>query len=1636
MEVDQASPDKGKDKAKEDGKPDRREELDTLRAQMREHVCQRILALADHHEALVFDAKEAYAITHSQNALLDSLVAPLTPGSSGQEMDEKATKLRLHLLALIFNDSKLLKTIDEDRARSLMQALSAVESLEKVSWVSYCLLVAASLFSFSEKLSEVELLEESSLEQGKPTPSGKPIRSLFAQEASAYLGKIVSFLKSSAREADNETLLALYRLLVVVTRRHDLATAFVQAGGLAALTEPIRQGPLERISGCQSYIVMVLRHIIEDPQTLKHVIEQNLRCSVEQMRTQTINTATLLSHNSASVWRDADVFMEVVSETLQIEDYHKHQASAQMSLKGAKTSKNSESQKQASGKKEAAAAEEKSVDGALVSPSKEQTTLQISEQSEAVIAFLLGELMSPTLEVSAPPLAQAKQTFAEHSAQPGHEQGTLVEVQQAEKKDAADMLHFYACFLMQLLAELVASYDSCKLSFMNFHKKRQLGSSSGSIPAKLRTAALNYFFNDLIVPGGAVTDADSTESRNKRALANLAMSVIVALTADTAPHAALKDVNPELISVRKHVLDGLCKAIRDLATTNDSVDAKYGKTSVLAELCHRLLTAKPNDMGMRQNEDLSLHIAKLMLEKNFVAVLTTALADIDLHLPLARPVLEKVLKPLEHLTRVSIRMGRADKKEKGTESSERRGSQYYSSMMSVEEAEEEQMDSSDFDEMDDAINSQDRMRDETPDFYRNSSLGMHTGELEAGAYHDELSEDEMDEDEDDVEMEDYDSEDTGSDLRLVEIPSVSTRYALTDLSCSDESEEDGEVEVVDMLDGEDESDDEDDMDDDDEEEDAWTDEVSARAAFPFVFCLLGQTADLECMLSTAQDDGSDDGSSISGELDFVIDGDETVDGLAPAIMPAMEREDEEDMMFPAPTFAHEDEEEEEEGNPGTPTDGYEGEDFTELELDDLAMGPPPPAMDRFGANWGWANASSGSRANPGAFPTTQGQIDTSADGVVAGAGGRWASRLLEGSSRSTRLPRAIPEDVASHPLLVDRPPDQPAPASGTQRLPRRRIAQVSATGQEGWMSALEAAVGGGASQFLEAVLSRAQGMGMGDEVRLSITAPGNGGTPQVHVDGLTVDAGGQTRQQPRSEKGKDLVTTIQEFVPMSTMARWQQEASIVHGRNVDRLEKATILKNELHNALLPSYWQRRREEIEKEKQRLKVQEEKRKETERKTEAEAKEKQEAENKEQAMKEAQDSSAAGEDVDMDDESQPKLELGSLEQGLAELSDSGNAQEEASSSAAAQPNASSAPEQSAAGSTAPTSGTAALAPSQRTTVTIHGREVDISDSGIDVEFLEALPDDMRQEIVEQHLRDRQTATLTASASSNIAPEFLEALPPDIRAEVIQQELISNRVRAARNAAGESRSQAEEAHEEDERDDEDEDEDEERLTVRPGDARRQGPSIARAARPPLEEATSKPPPRDAIQLLDKSGIAALVRLLFFPQLDGRTAGLHRVLAHLTENSRSRGELLSLLLMILWDGTSGTAAVDKSFAAMSAKIQKSFSTPKALKKSATTPVSTAHNQTPITAPISGTGEEAPYLVAIRCVECLSHLAHHNEQVAHYFLKEEPRQSRKGKGKDRAIEKYGVAPIATLLALLERPVILEHAVLLDNLIAL
>ena len=97
-----------------------------------------------------------------------------------------------------------------------------------------------------------------------------------------------------------------------------------------------------------------------------------------------------------------------------------------------------------------------------------------------------------------------------------------------------------------------------------------------------------------------------------------------------------------------HTLNGTAAAVpRLIVSLLENGEAKYDKLHAIADLCHHLLSVRPGTPS--KLDEGSLHMAKLMLEKNFVSLLTSCLAEVDLNYPHIKTLVNAILRPLEQL---------------------------------------------------------------------------------------------------------------------------------------------------------------------------------------------------------------------------------------------------------------------------------------------------------------------------------------------------------------------------------------------------------------------------------------------------------------------------------------------------------------------------------------------------------------------------------------------------------------------------------------------------------------------------------------------------------------------------------------------------------------------------------------------------------------------------------------------------------------------------------------------------------------------------------------------------------------------------------------------------------------------------
>lgn len=1617
----------------------------------------------------------------------------------------------------------------------------------------------------------------------KSTKSGEGPTSSFVEPSEEELDLIFKICTNVLRcqLCSRHDFLAAIRVLLILTQKHSTAEAFLNSAVPATLLRSFSFKTESR--GCLPYAAMLLRHTVESNIVKQTIMTKEITHFISSHgRVRQADLPSFCRHLVPMAWRDWSTLMETIASTCKlIPNNGTTGGSWLITLNDEKDRKTQESDK-------------KPYDSTLKIPSGEiaGTEMQIDEilptasekhtddepwrpAVDGTMQFLMSELLKAGKDCLAPSSA-ADSTISTHlpaiirppifnqasqgtrmpsleapdvaSTDPSSNSATSNLVASAiaagastklEKADEQQVAAFsHACFIMSWMSELLASYNECKISFMRFHHRKgksparsSAASTFGPADLKSKHEVLSFMLCDLI-PTGPLSQPNTTESQKKSAIASWAIMVLVALCHE--PHAG-KEPSEIVTSVRSFVLSGLARAIQDAIVSEEPVDTRYGRLYALSDLSFRLLTAAPfAQRPSASPSEAPIQIAKIMLEKNFAALLSNALADVDLNFPSVQRLLNSILRPLEHLTKAVTKISRASTDRKNGDNATGPASTIEVESVSPTESSDEG------DEMTSA-------EVDAPDLYRNSALGLYEGELEPGNRDNSphTSEEEDQFDDDDADMDDLDDGGMlgGSDL-------------------SDASDEEGDVTIdmgepdSDTSDGDHEDDDEDDEDDEDEDDDGDDDGEEDDADEEHDD---DDETDLEMEIA---DRGVGSAIVMPQSLENSNDLDEEARNLMNFLnsgAPDLGLPETDDQIITAGEDGGEMEDNLEDEDGGSVADrahaaddAFEGGslDFGDEVVLDTVVGENRAEA----APWSWN----------GVLPfQPRGEIQT----APVGLGGHH-SLLHQATDNVFGRPRAGQQSmgISTHPLLVE-DSSRPSRGEGLNRSHRRMDLRSGSVDQ--WITAIENLLGGGAGQLIEHILGTAAygqrpihiDLGQGPN------GPSLGGVVIDPQRGVVMPVGPQglhsqsSQPPPTSRLDRHLADRVagQTLMPLATLPRWSEEARVFQQISSSSENPAKI-QRAIFNLLSPRAKQAAKEDLNERERFAKIASEARRMREQTTtqatlpatrptaEATPSTARDEENllpmpvdvtgiaESLALVNAsadepslvtpegiQPRSEGNEDADMHDgtdlaSSPPGDEptspanagllpenhamqgvevqddvvevinlarqladrIGSTAEGLSHPDSVEVVQPPSTLDSAAPPLESavdsnaitsdpSNPDQSTAGPSAP---------SDRVTIMINGSEVDITDTGIDPTFLEALPDEMREEVLNQHFREQRPVReeLSVPVPSSISTDFLDALPPEIRAEVIRSEVADQQRRrreedhARRNVASSNNRGAADPGEVDpatflasldpslreavllEQDDgfistlppnllAEVDALRDRVirrqhAVRSGRGRDPLTGLPITSASPIPSVGKKAPVKaDAVQVLDRSGIAALVRLMFFPQ-PLRRHSLQKVLVNLCENSRSRTELISTLLGLLQDGTRDAATIDRSFSQVSSRASKALipTTPKSATK--------LRRETHIGALPHFPGESVPNLIALRCLEALSLLVTANDRVPIYFLTEQEvhvalhkRSAKKGKGKDKG-QTTMTYPIVGLLALLDRASLLKQPNLTESITSL
>ena len=1776
------------------------DDLDEERTLIRKNLIDRCLDVVDLHEDVSFSLAELISAAvpkTGDSTTLRSEIASTLMGSLLSLREEdivsngKKVAAYAHLFGLVIQEKLFYEAAREELADSFGMLLDFIKipelkQDESATWVGPVLLIAERVLAQDEQPQQITWTPPSENSSDNDESVARSEHDpVLSDEKEKLFNALVNMLPRVRK--DNSLALSILRVLVILTRNRTLAKKLGTKSCMQKLFVMIKQLAGVTNEKLQSSFMMILRHVVEDEETIRQVMRSDIRNTFEngprgQNRIDTTHYTRNCSH---LIIREPSIFVEVTNELTTLTKWDPNQRPQMLTLKkqeGEVSSKDTKAVQSTdnSAKDDTTNESTDPIDKQDEEPPKsaEMKTPTV-ENPDGVIHYLLCELLSyKDVEDKEPTAPETTETQGDvemtnddtsvprsNNSTPSPPETVVRKSDKVPFKAEEHPIYIYRSFILYCLNELLGCYNRAKVEFINFSRKAD---PQAMTPSKPRSSVLNYLLHAL-VPTGTLSHSETISYKKKFTTSSWAISVIVALCSKTGERWAGRDQQdttdePELVFVRKFVLEHALKAYRDAMSSTEPLDTKYSRLLNLAEIFNRMLTgeAATTNKGfpLEAFNNSQKQLGRIMFEKNFISALTSSISDIDLNFPGARRAIKYILRPLKMLTQKA-----------------------YDLSMTTDISSSSATQTTDEDEISTAssVTDPDDIREETPDLYRNSTLGlMRSGDQEDSGQSDEDDADEEDDEmfddgfEEEMEYEDErdDDEPVSDDDEegMGEVEGLAADLGPMDIELVEDEE--GSVESVSEEEGGtsvDEDGDEDDMDEDDDVEDPDDDdedhddgvdlEMNPDDMHPVLN--VGDENDdedweeednAEFEPHDAEDEDESSGGPSAAQVLHVLGGERNPQEMINQLINGdvdvdveMDQDYLEDEMPP----------DAEEGThaPGqslfdridlrqTQVEDDDEGDFDEGEyIDDMVFNHnragwspfkefihpssrsnasrtvsgdgcvlpyPLPAetfnsetglasMSRTVSNirpedefddptsmWDWHNQPAppsllrghhhhhhhthhNHHRHGGPFALLRSNHDARAIGrmpfVIPSFQSRGADTDSVSNSYRSHQPRGNQRnDDGANPLLRSRNnPEGEDPSARSARPHGFLSPGIPADDMRGPLGRR----GGRHGIVMPPGMAFPDGMSIINSIIGSLSGPHGHRFPagEISFSLGPVDNGdrGRFANLPRDlelffdrrangprevlSRADDPARAVS-FNPSITIVRWQDEARLLFGS--EYMEKAQRVVNSIFKLLVPPAIEEKKKRDKEEAERKAAEEaeyqrQKAKKDREIQEAKEREEREAREREEAEARRREEEAARQVEPDNNEQNEEMEEEPMEVEGTHVTRRGpNEESTAAESSESRP---------------------------RITYTFRNQELDITDLGIDVDYLEALPEELREEVLQsQVLEQRARAAESGQEATSFDQEFLQALPPDIREEVLRQEALDRRRREREEqrrrtaAASGGPPRAEEMDPASflasldpglrqavlmEQDDNILSQLPEEIAAeaRSYGGRRMDQFMDMTARRPRfgrdilradddgEQTQEKPQRRQIVQMLDKAGVATLLRLMFIPLQGSVKSTMQGILRDVCENRTNRSEVVTLLLSILQDGSYDMTAVERSFSNLSlrAKQPSNQKTPQPpLKRTLT-------GQQPLPA----NTDMSPLMVVQQCLSTLVFLTQYNGHITSFFLSPHDayiniggaRANKKGKGKDMKGARY---PLNSLLGLLDRKLVTESSSVMEQLATL
>lgn len=752
--------------------------------------------------------KESLASAHKE--VVSTILEVLSSLDTSDPENSKAIGAVSHLLALVVQDSGFFGNCFENLAESieLFVSLLKVENAHEAEWYSTVLLIIEKLLTNLD----VPAPEKRTFESSVP----EVISTMIPEIDVNTEAEIYNIISTPVTFKNEMSALGIARLLVHFSKRPARAQQLMETGIISHLLKSLQQ-----FAGCSNYeklqtaIIIILRQTVETPEMIKETMSNEVKAWFSSSRVA--DAMVFVKANYQLVSREPSIFIEVVGELCTFHDsslsssniclkqyaerrYKKAVSSADKMRKeleriekgptsedvpaeSAKDSGPVETAKDEADKRSKEDTPMEDVGGGTAGSgdgtvSSANSKIPCVDKPSGVMKLLLSELFS----------FKKEDIFTSPERTEESLQSAISSNEKMEFKPSEHPNYMYCCAILHAVIELLSSYNKCKLEFLNFSKKdigtnRPLSntgpwSSTNNNPLKPRSFALNVFLHDLL-PTGVLSESNHMVYQEWYTVSSLASAALMnLLTATTEKGRKSKfslevQNDPTLTFIRKFSLDAFAKILKEVHLTHDSVDWRYSLLANVSELCHRLLASRSGFSSIGATGDHvgdGAAIAKIMYDKKFASIFTTNIGQLDLNYPHAKKVVKLSIRFLNKLSRLALDIS--------------------------EELENENRE----DEADeDIVSDSDDYREDTPDLFRNSTLGMF--EVGDNMYD---NEEEIEEDEDsDLQEDEEGMEYDGHDEVISDVDEEESEDSMDEDSIQyNDGEEEGEEDSDGSEDGE------------------------------------------------------------------------------------------------------------------------------------------------------------------------------------------------------------------------------------------------------------------------------------------------------------------------------------------------------------------------------------------------------------------------------------------------------------------------------------------------------------------------------------------------------------------------------------------------------------------------------------------------------------------------------------------------------------------------------------------------------------------------------------------------------------------------------------------------------------------